>query len=62
MQGDFTLVCGSPDQPVWEYLLSVEEACDNFGYFGLKFYLVLIIYHYRANYDIFAGRGETMKR
>ncbi len=39
-RGDFTLVHGSPRQPIWEYLLSVEGAHDNFGYFDTKFCLV----------------------
>jgi len=39
-RGDFTLVHGSPRQPIWEYLLSMDEACDNFTYFDTKFCLV----------------------
>ena len=39
-QGDFTAVHGSPRQPIWEYILSVSEACDNFGYFDTRFCLV----------------------
>jgi Predicted phosphoesterase len=39
-RGDFTLVHGSPSQPIWEYLLSVDDACDNFSYFDTKFCLV----------------------
>ena len=38
--GDFTLVHGSPRYPVWEYLLSVSEARDNFGYFDTRYCLV----------------------
>ncbi|HRE29768.1 MAG TPA: metallophosphoesterase family protein, partial [Anaerolineales bacterium] len=30
--GDFTLVHGSPRQPVWEYILNRTIACDNFPY------------------------------
>ena len=37
---DFTLVHGSPRQPIWEYLLSVNAARDNFGYFDTNFCLV----------------------
>lgn len=39
-RGDFTLVHGSPRHPIWEYLLSIEEANDNFSYFDTKFCLV----------------------
>ena len=39
-QGDFSLVHGSPRQPVWEYLISVDDACDNFSYLGTEFCLV----------------------
>ncbi len=39
-KGDFTLVHGSPRQPIWEYLLVVDAACDNFSYFGTRFCLV----------------------
>jgi len=38
---DFTLVHGSPRQPLWEYLLSVNVARDNFGYFDTNFCLVV---------------------
>ncbi|MDY7018764.1 MAG: metallophosphoesterase family protein [Chloroflexota bacterium] len=37
---DFTLVHGSPRYPIWEYLLSASEACDNFSYFDTNFCLV----------------------
>ncbi len=36
-QGDFTLVHGSPREPIWEYLLSTRAARDNFGYFETSF-------------------------
>lgn len=39
-QGNFTLVHGSPRQPIWEYLLSVDDACDNFDYFDTRFCFV----------------------
>jgi predicted phosphodiesterase len=39
-QGDFTLVHGSPRRPIWEYLLSVDRACDNFDYFDTSYCLV----------------------
>ena len=40
IRGDFTLVHGSPRWPIWEYLLSVGEAYDNFSYFDTSFCLI----------------------
>ena len=37
---DFTLVHGSPREPIWEYLVSVSSAKENFAYFGSQFCLV----------------------
>ncbi len=37
---DFTLVHGSPREPIWEYLLSASEARENFAYFKSRFCLV----------------------
>lgn len=37
---DFTLVHGSPREPVWEYLVSTGSAGESFGYFKTKFCLV----------------------
>ncbi len=37
---DFTLVHGSPREPIWEYLLSSEAAQDNFAYFETAYCLV----------------------
>ena len=39
-RGGFTLVHGSPREPVWEYLLSVSNAKENFAYFRSQFCLV----------------------
>ena len=39
-QGDFTLVHGSPREPIWEYLISVSSAKKNFAYFQSQFCLV----------------------
>lgn len=39
-EGDFTLVHGSPRQPIWEYLLSIEAAQANFGCFETVYCLV----------------------
>jgi len=37
---NFTLVHGSPREPIWEYLLSVSNARENFAYFHSQFCLV----------------------
>ena len=39
-KGDFTLVHGSPREPIWEYLISVSSAKENFAYFQSQFCLV----------------------
>ena len=39
-QDDFTLVHGSPREPIWEYVLSIQTANANFAYFDTKFCLV----------------------
>ena len=39
-RGDFTLVHGSPREPIWEYLLSINNAKENFAYFQSQFCLV----------------------
>ena len=39
-KGDFSLVHGSPRQPIWEYLKSVSSAKENFTYFQSQFCLV----------------------
>lgn len=36
----FTLAHGSPRHPIWEYLLSLELAGDNFNYFATAYCLV----------------------
>jgi len=37
---DFTLVHGSPREPIWEYLMSISSAKRNFAYFRSQFCLV----------------------
>ena len=37
---NFTLVHGSPREPIWEYLLSTSSARENFAYFQSQFCLV----------------------
>jgi predicted phosphodiesterase len=39
-KGDFTLVHGSPREPIWEYLASVGGAKENFAYFKSQFCLL----------------------
>lgn len=39
-KGDFTLVHGSPREPIWEYLISKGGARENFSYFKTRFCLV----------------------
>ena len=39
-KGDFTLVHGSPRQPIWEYLKSSGSAKESFAYFQSQFCLV----------------------
>ena len=39
-EDDFTLVHGSPREPIWEYLISTGMAKENFAYFKSQFCLV----------------------
>lgn len=39
-EGDFTLVHGSPREPIWEYLTSTSLAKESFAYFNSPFCLV----------------------
>jgi len=39
-KGDFTLVHGSPREPIWEYVLSGSIAVENFAFFQSQFCLV----------------------
>jgi len=39
-EGDFTLVHGSPRDPVWEYILTTREADENFAHFATPYCLV----------------------
>lgn len=39
-RGDFTLVHGSPIEPIWEYVLSTQVARANFGCFDSRFCLI----------------------
>jgi predicted phosphodiesterase len=53
-EGDFTLVHGSPREPIWEYLVSTYSAKVSFDYFKTRFCLVghshvPIFFEYLAN-------------
>lgn len=39
-EGNFTLVHGSPREPIWEYVLSVDSARVNFSRFDTRFCLI----------------------
>ena len=39
-KGDFTLVHGSPREPIWEYVLSTSIALENLSFFQSQFCLV----------------------
>lgn len=39
-RGDFTLVHGSPREPLWEYVLDTQTARANFGCFDTRFCLI----------------------
>ncbi len=39
-KGEFTLVHGSPRDPIWEYLYSASIAASSFGYFNTSYCLV----------------------
>jgi diadenosine tetraphosphatase ApaH/serine/threonine PP2A family protein phosphatase len=39
-EGDFTLVHGSPREPIWEYLTSISIAGENFAFFKSRYCLV----------------------
>jgi len=39
-EGDFTLVHGSPREPIWEYLISPSTAKESFAHFKSKYCLV----------------------
>lgn len=53
-QGDFTLVHGSPREPIWEYLLSPAEAQASLPYFNTPYCLighshVPLVFEFRDN-------------
>ena len=59
-QGDFTLVHGSPREPLWEYVLSIEVAKVNFGHFETAFCFVghshvPLIFEYTDNAAAYKG-------
>ncbi len=40
IEGEFTIVHGSPRHPIWEYLFSSSSAADNFEHFTTRFCFV----------------------
>jgi len=67
---DFTLVHGSPREPIWEYLLSISAARQNFTYFQSQFCLVghshvPLVFRYtgdpRASYAIYDSQARTVR-
>jgi predicted phosphodiesterase len=57
---DFTLVHGSPREPVWEYILSTVAAMENFAYFKSPYCLVGHS-HYPAVFS-YDGAGDCSGR
>ncbi len=63
-QGDFTLVHGSPREPIWEYLVSNSVAKENFAYFKSQFCLVghshvPLVFSHNESGAYSAGRFST---
>jgi diadenosine tetraphosphatase ApaH/serine/threonine PP2A family protein phosphatase len=58
-EGDFTLVHGSPRDPLWEYLLSIPAARANLGAFDTPYCLVGHTHHQLAFRDD-DGRVEAL--
>ncbi len=59
-EDDFTLVHGSPREPIWEYLVSTGIAQENFAYFKSQFCLVghshvSLVFSYNENGTCSAG-------
>jgi diadenosine tetraphosphatase ApaH/serine/threonine PP2A family protein phosphatase len=40
IRDDFTIVHGSPREPIWEYVLSTQSAKANFSYFQTRYCLI----------------------
>ena len=60
-EGDFTLVHGSPREPIWEYLVSTYSAKANFDYFQTKVCLVGHS-HVPLIFEYLADRGQCLLR
>jgi len=59
-EDDFTLVHGSPREPIWEYLISASTAKESFSYFKSQFCLVghshmPLVFSYNESGDFSAG-------
>ncbi len=56
VEGDFTIVHGSPQYPIWEYILHTSTAMLNFDHFLTRFCLIghthaPVVYHYTEEYN-----------
>ena len=61
---EFTIVHGSPREPIWEYLLSTNSARENFAYFQTPFCLVghshvPLVFRYNETGDCSFGTLST---
>jgi diadenosine tetraphosphatase ApaH/serine/threonine PP2A family protein phosphatase len=60
VEDDFTLVHGSPREPIWEYLLSTKTVQDNLEFFETRVCLVGHS-HIPLVFDIFADKAELQE-
>ena len=68
VEDNFTLVHGSPREPIWEYILTVSTAQANFDYFETAFCLtghthVPVVFEYvdnAVNYDVLTGDASLV--
>ena len=64
VEDDFTLVHGSPREPIWEYVISASTARENFAFFNSKYCLVghshvPLVFGQNENGDFTAGRLQA---
>jgi diadenosine tetraphosphatase ApaH/serine/threonine PP2A family protein phosphatase len=63
--GDCTMVHGTPRDPIWEYMLSIDQAAENFALFDTRFCLIghthipSIFLQYRAGTEAEKAAGEV---
>ena len=60
VEGDFTLVHGSPREPIWEYLISTNIAQDNLKFFETRICLVGHS-HIPLVFDIFGDKADLQE-